>query len=230
MATGDFGDRKPKSAFYIKAKLKGVRTDTYTYQVGDDGSTLLFNNKVDPYQLNNLSPASIPAGDLAFLKEELGKWLKKAADPWYYNNIQPGLITYPAYLAWARERFPEVPDVETNPATAFDGDYDQNGIPNGLEYAFLDPEAESSDSIHLNLPTMSDGHVRFTLPEPPPPDIDMKLESSSSMASWRMVARRSGTAPWSSSVTSMVMGGEMTVDYAGAATTPQFFRLTLSKL
>ena len=96
LETGIFKDElKPKSALYIHPVRKGVRTDNYTYQVDRKGRTELYNNCSDPYQMKNLPLKAIPAKDLNFLQQELGRWLKKANDPWYKRRANKSLINYP---------------------------------------------------------------------------------------------------------------------------------------
>ncbi len=74
MASG--GETHPAPIF------RGVRTGRHTYAVGEDGPLCLFDNREDPYQMNNL--ASCP--EHAALREELESILKallaKAEDPW----------------------------------------------------------------------------------------------------------------------------------------------------
>ena len=89
---------KPASALYRKKYEAGVRTGQYSYMVRDDGSTVttrLHDLTSDPYQMTNLALGSIPGEDLAFLKRELGWWLKKSEDEWFLANNESGLITYP---------------------------------------------------------------------------------------------------------------------------------------
>jgi arylsulfatase A-like enzyme len=86
----------PRSSAYLMEDAKGVRTDRYSYRVGSDGSTQLFDNSVDPYQLKNLPLTAIDPADRRFLEEELGMWLKKASDPFYQSRMHRDLITYPA--------------------------------------------------------------------------------------------------------------------------------------
>ncbi|MBX3178823.1 MAG: sulfatase [Candidatus Hydrogenedentes bacterium] len=61
--------------------FRGVRTARYTYAVGPEGPFCLFDNQLDPYQMNNL----IADREYAALREELeGRlrgWLREAEDP-----------------------------------------------------------------------------------------------------------------------------------------------------
>lgn len=97
LLTGNYASQpKPKSAVYMMYNGRGVRTDRYTYGVATDGKTELYDNSIDPYQMKNLSPNSIDAGDLRTLKEELGVWLKTATDPWYDARMHAESIAYPS--------------------------------------------------------------------------------------------------------------------------------------
>ena len=63
---------------------RGIRTHQYTMMIGkyvDEADQIeLFDNKNDPYQLNNLSDSR---KDLVKdLRNELKIWLEKTNDPW----------------------------------------------------------------------------------------------------------------------------------------------------
>jgi arylsulfatase A-like enzyme len=90
--------KKPKSAVYLMENGRGVRTDRYTYCVGKDGSTQLYDNTNDPYQQKNLPLKAVDSSDLRCLQEELGRWLRDATDSWYQNRAHSDLISYPAGL------------------------------------------------------------------------------------------------------------------------------------
>ena len=95
LLSGDFSNTpKPKASLFLTDRKKGIRTDRYTYQVDNQGGTLIFDNRKDPYCTNNLAPESVPAADLTELKNELGAMLKLADDPWVKKKVQPSLITY----------------------------------------------------------------------------------------------------------------------------------------
>ena len=59
---------------------RGVRTKRYTYVRGLDGPMYLFDNAVDPYQLNNLAGDPAASGLLARLDAELQSWLVRLDD------------------------------------------------------------------------------------------------------------------------------------------------------
>ena len=64
--------------------FRGVRTDRYTYAVGEEGPMYLFDNREDPYQMHNL----VANADQENLRKELhtilGTLLKTAADPFLH--------------------------------------------------------------------------------------------------------------------------------------------------
>jgi arylsulfatase A-like enzyme len=90
--------KRPKSAVYLMENGRGVRTDRYTYCVGKDGSTQLYDNTNDPYQQKNLPLNAVDSSDLRGLQEELGRWLRDATDSWYEDRSHSDLISYPAGL------------------------------------------------------------------------------------------------------------------------------------
>ena len=78
----------------IEGNKKGVRTNKYTFTVYGDGSTTLYNNLNDPYQLKNLSYNSLPAKDKQMLSQELGYWLNLSKDPWVNEKKHADIIDY----------------------------------------------------------------------------------------------------------------------------------------
>lgn len=98
LAEGDWSTQsKPKSALFLgyNNRVKGVRTDRYSFQIEQDGTQLLLDNQDDPYQTRPLQLADIPEDDAAFLLAELGRWLKESGDPWYQERKFDTLIAYP---------------------------------------------------------------------------------------------------------------------------------------
>ena len=76
------GENNPAPLF------RGVRTDTHTYAVADDGRWCLYDNREDPYQMHNRIDdpgAAKMAHDLDGLVLD---WLKKARDPFAYEQIR----------------------------------------------------------------------------------------------------------------------------------------------
>jgi arylsulfatase A-like enzyme len=97
--TGDWSTRpKPQSALFLgyNNRIKGVRTDRYSFQIDEKGEQLLFDNEKDPYQLKSIALADIPQPDAGFILSELGRWLKTSGDPWYHKRTFDDLIDYPS--------------------------------------------------------------------------------------------------------------------------------------
>ncbi|MFV0505748.1 MAG: sulfatase [Bacteroidales bacterium] len=106
--------KMPKSTLYIRnidgAKDKngkvlnyfpvarGVKTERYSLELTIDHSgeltnTKFFDNKTDPYQMNNLIvDKSNPV--ITELLNELKYWLKKSKDPWHNDKILSDWIDY----------------------------------------------------------------------------------------------------------------------------------------
>ena len=74
------GENNPAPLF------RGVRTDTHTYAVADDGRWCLYDNREDPFQMHNL------IADRAKLASDLDgvvmDWLKKSRDPFPYDETR----------------------------------------------------------------------------------------------------------------------------------------------
>ena len=85
---------KPKSALYMRADLRGVRTNRYTYCVNNKGGYVLYDNVNDPYQLKEISLENIPSNEVSLLQSELGDWLNKTNDPWTTEQFNKELIKY----------------------------------------------------------------------------------------------------------------------------------------
>jgi len=80
---------RPTSALYLNCSgqrggNRGLRTHRYTYAINrlKDGKNevLLFDNRKDPYQLNNIADSSPEV--VRRLTGELNQWLRKTKDPW----------------------------------------------------------------------------------------------------------------------------------------------------
>ena len=97
--TGDFtGTPKPKSALFLgySNRIKGVRTDRYSFQINNEGTQTLFDNEADPYQLKPIGLQDIPKAAGQTIRRELAMWLKVSNDPWYRERKSADLIPYPA--------------------------------------------------------------------------------------------------------------------------------------
>ena len=86
---------KPVSAPYLMKGEKGVRTERYSYWVTNKGEYMLFDNRKDPTQLHPLRLEDLALETVELLKSELGRWLRKADDPWFVAHNFPNLIAYP---------------------------------------------------------------------------------------------------------------------------------------
>jgi len=94
--TGNFKETpKPRTVPYLGPRRKGVRSTRYSFVIHEDGSTNLFDNKLDPYQMKNIPLDDLPASDRTILLGDLGTWLKKMNDPWFHDRIHAGIIPYP---------------------------------------------------------------------------------------------------------------------------------------
>jgi arylsulfatase A-like enzyme len=80
---------RPASALYLncagqRGGNRGLRTHRYTFainrQKNGTNEVLLFDNKKDPYQLENIAGASPEV--IRKLTNELNQWLRKTKDPW----------------------------------------------------------------------------------------------------------------------------------------------------
>lgn len=78
---------------------RGIKTHQYTFSLTIDKKTgklkevLLFDDRKDPYQMNNL-PADANKEVIATLCKQMASLLKEAADPWYKERILGSLIPY----------------------------------------------------------------------------------------------------------------------------------------
>lgn len=70
---------------YGFAEYRGVRTDRYTYVRSIAGPWLLYDNQVDPYQMNNLCDTAGYAETQQMLEAELDRWLDRLQD-----DFRPG--------------------------------------------------------------------------------------------------------------------------------------------
>jgi arylsulfatase A-like enzyme len=89
---------KPGSALFLgyNNRIKGVRTERYSFQIEEDGKQTLLDNKNDPFQMSPTALEEIPGADADFILGELGRWLKESNDPWFTERKFENLIKYPA--------------------------------------------------------------------------------------------------------------------------------------
>lgn len=115
LLTGKSEISLPQSALYIRnmdgekdengkvityfPETRGVKTERFTLaltinkETKELKKTYFFDNRTDPYQLNNLPPDSYPA-EMKMLLTELGQKLKNIDDPWYQEQILSDMIPY----------------------------------------------------------------------------------------------------------------------------------------
>jgi len=75
---------------------RGVRTATHTYAVASSGRWCLYDNRADPYQLNNLVRDPSQRALLASLDAEIAKWLRQTGDPFPYADAISRFSDFPA--------------------------------------------------------------------------------------------------------------------------------------
>ena len=81
---------------YDAPNYRGIRTDTHTYAVAENGRWCLFDNVADPYQQNNLIRDPAQAGLIASLDKQIEAWLKSAEDPFPFAKAITSLSPLPA--------------------------------------------------------------------------------------------------------------------------------------
>ncbi|MFH1718344.1 MAG: sulfatase-like hydrolase/transferase [Planctomycetota bacterium] len=81
--------KRPASALYLtctgpKGGTRGLRTNRYTFTITPEENgkkqILLFDNRKDPYQINNIAESNPEI--VSKLTKELRQWLEKTNDPW----------------------------------------------------------------------------------------------------------------------------------------------------
>ena len=72
---------------------RGIRTDQYTYAVREGGRWLLFDNKVDPYQMKNLAGDKAHKAVMEGFDVELKAWIKKTGDKFQFPANPESLST-----------------------------------------------------------------------------------------------------------------------------------------
>ena len=89
---------KPGSALFLgyNNRIKGVRTERYSFQIEQDGKQFLLDNKNDPFQMSPMTLEEVPGADAKYVLSELGRWLKESNDPWFMERKFENLIRYPA--------------------------------------------------------------------------------------------------------------------------------------
>ena len=86
--------KKPCSQFFYHQRERGVRTERYTYAVDKNGHYQLYDNLLDPYQMQAIRLEQLPVHDAGMLTRELGKWLEKSDDSWAKERKFADRISY----------------------------------------------------------------------------------------------------------------------------------------
>ncbi len=90
--TGSDGNKPSSVPFLLHTNQKGLRTDRYSFVMNKYGNGVLFDNREDPYQMNNLF--SKESDIVKTLGKELGTILRKSNDLWYQQRINKDVIHY----------------------------------------------------------------------------------------------------------------------------------------
>src|SRR5439155_3114163 len=98
----------------ISKPWRGIRTARYTYARYEDAPWVLFDNEVDPWQMDNLAGNAAHAELERTLDGQLAALMKKHGDAWSFNSLalveEKGRLyrsrtffTVQEYLDWAKE-------------------------------------------------------------------------------------------------------------------------------
>jgi hypothetical protein len=68
--------------------FRGVRTERFTYAVAEDGRWCLYDDREDPYQLQNRIDDRAYAGIADELDGVMFEWLRRARDPFPLNEAR----------------------------------------------------------------------------------------------------------------------------------------------
>lgn len=74
----------PNGGGYAPPNFRGLRSQTHTYAVAEDGRWLLFDNVSDPYQQRNLIDDPNQKGLMSHFDRLIKAWLREADDPFDY--------------------------------------------------------------------------------------------------------------------------------------------------
>jgi arylsulfatase A-like enzyme len=75
---------------------RGVRTATHTYAIQLDGRWCLYDNRKDPYQMNNLIKDPSQQALIKKLEAALTAWSKSTGDPFPYAEATGLYSSYPS--------------------------------------------------------------------------------------------------------------------------------------
>lgn len=86
----------PNGGGYAPPSYRGLRSQTHTYAVAEDGRWLLFDNVNDPYQQHNLIGDPKQKELMAHFDGMIQAWLQEADDPFDYATAVGKVSTLPA--------------------------------------------------------------------------------------------------------------------------------------
>lgn len=75
---------------------RGIRTDTHTYAVADSGRWLLFDNRADPYQMNNLVGDPAERQRMDGFDRLIMAWLEGSGDPFPFAGNVARVSSFPS--------------------------------------------------------------------------------------------------------------------------------------
>lgn len=90
---------KPNSPEQFAPTYRGVRTATHTYAVAESGRWILFDNIVDPYQLNNLIKDKSQVERIASFDAAIEGWVHSTGDRFPYKAALKSYADYPDFPA-----------------------------------------------------------------------------------------------------------------------------------
>lgn len=86
----------PDGGGYAPPNFRGLRSQTHTYAVAEDGRWLLFDNVNDPYQQRNLINDPSQKDLMAHFDKLIKAWLQEADDPFDYASAVGRTSAQPA--------------------------------------------------------------------------------------------------------------------------------------
>lgn len=142
------------------------------------------------------------------------------------------------YETWVFGNTGTTPDADAT--ASFDGDYDEDGLTNGIEYTLaLDPTASDVNSVKLPEFTLSSGDkiIAFTLADPVPSNVEVIVEMTPTLdpGDWTTIATRSSGGSWSGTATveenTTAAGIEVSVtDNTTGTEERRFYRISVTAL
>ena len=75
---------------------RGIRTETHTYAVTEDGRWILYDNVADPYQQKNLVKDPVCAALMAKLDQHILAWMRTVGDAFQYGDVLSDVSSFPS--------------------------------------------------------------------------------------------------------------------------------------